>query len=273
MHYREDGHEHLRCLGETEFVVEQAEQSVGVEGQAEIAAIVARADLTLGSDVGEVLEAHQVCGAGRMRGIRQAGAFPQYPEDLIQPPPGHRSTQGLYQRADFRCGLKVLGQFGLTYDAWHYHYQNTEFAALAENVPGTTLILNHFGTPLGVGRYANQRQSIFEQWKIDIREISQYPNVVAKIGGLAMPDNGFGWHSHACPPTSDEFVEAQKAYYLHTIECFGPERCMLESNFPVDRRSISYAVLYNGLKKIVAGFSEAEKDQMFYGTAARIYRI
>jgi hypothetical protein len=76
---------------------------------------------------------------------------------------------------------------------------------------------------------------------------------------MAMPDNGLGWHLRSVPPTSDEFVEAQKAYYLHTIECFGPNRCMFESNYPLDRLSISYHVLCNGFKKIVTEFSEDEK--------------
>jgi predicted TIM-barrel fold metal-dependent hydrolase len=135
------------------------------------------------------------------------------------------------------------------------------------------MVLDHFGTPLGVGPYADRREEIFEQWKIDIADIAKCENVVAKLGGVAMPDNGFGWFGRAKPPTSDEFVEAQRRYYLHTIACFGPERCMFESNFPVDRLSISYPVLFNGLKKIVMDFSEDEKDAMFRGTATRIYRL
>ena len=94
-----------------------------------------------------------------------------------------------------------------------------------------------------------------------------------KIGGMAMPDNGFGWNNRDKPATSDEFVEAQRPYYLHAIDCFGPERCMMESNFPVDRMSLSYHVLYNGLKKIVADFSDDEKDQMFYRTAESVYTV
>ena len=140
-------------------------------------------------------------------------------------------------------------------------------------LPDTTMVLDHFGTPLGVGRNRDQREAIFTAWKKDIAEIAKCPNVVAKLGGLAMPDNGFGWNERATPPTSDEFVQAQQRYYLHAIECFGPNRCMFESNFPVDKWSISYPVLWNGLKKIVAGFAESEKDAMFYGTAARVYRL
>ena len=135
------------------------------------------------------------------------------------------------------------------------------------------MILDHFGTPLGVGRYRDRREEIFQAWKGDIAEIARCPNVFAKLGGLAMPDNGFGWDRRERPPSSDEFAEAQRRYYLHTIECFGPERCMLESNFPVDKLSLSYQVLWNGLKKIVGDFSNDEKDALFYGTAARVYRL
>ena len=167
----------------------------------------------------------------------------------------------------------MLGRLGLTYDTWHYHHQNRDFAALARAVPETTIVLDHFGTPLGVGPYAGKRDEIFDTWRRDIAEIARCPNVVAKLGGLAMPDNGFGWDKRDRPASSDELVAAQGRYYRHTIECFGPERCMFESNFPVDRRSISYRVVWNAFKKIAAGFSEDERDAMFRGTATRIYRL
>ena len=135
------------------------------------------------------------------------------------------------------------------------------------------MVLDHFGTPLGVGPYAGQREEIFEEWKSDVAALAQCSNVVAKLGGMAMPDNGFGWDQRAIPPDSDEFVDAQRPYYDHMITCFGAERCMFESNFPVDRLSISYAVLWNGLKKIAARYSEQEQAALFAGTASRIYRI
>ena len=166
-----------------------------------------------------------------------------------------------------------LGERSLTYDAWHYHYQNREFVALARAVPDTVMVLDHFGTPLGVGPYASQREEIFEQWKLDLVELARCDNVVAKLGGLAMPDNGFGWHTAERPPSSDEFVAEQRRYYDHAIECFGPERCMFESNFPVDRTSVSYHVLWNGLKKIAAPYSPSERDAMLFSTAARIYQL
>ncbi len=268
--YRAEGPKHLKSLGETEFVVEQAAASEADTGKATIAAIVGHTNLTRGELARESLEAHIELGRGRFRGIRHAGSREPHPEALMI---AGRAPEGLYQMAEFREGVKVLADMGLTYDTWHYHHQNRDFADLARTCPDTQMILDHFGTPLGVGPYEGKREEIFEQWKLDIAEIARCENVVAKIGGLAMPDNGFGWHSRETPVTSDEFVTAQKRYYLHTIECFGPDRCMMESNFPVDKYSISYHVLYNGLKKIVANFSEDEKDAMFYGTAARVYSI
>jgi predicted TIM-barrel fold metal-dependent hydrolase len=269
--YRTEGPEHLRPIGETEFVAKVAAESVkGGAGKSEIAAIVSHADLTLGDEVEEVLRAHEAAGQGLFRGIRHAGARDETRDVLIIP---GRGTKDLYARDDFRQGMNVLGRMGLTYDTWHFHHQNPAFAELARAVPETTMILDHFGTPLGVGPYQDKREEIFEQWKRDIAEIAQYENVFAKIGGLAMPDNGFGWHTRETPPSSDEFVEAQKRYYMHAIECFGPERCMFESNFPVDKLSLSYSVLWNALKKIAAGFSEDEKEALFRGTATRVYRL
>ena len=135
------------------------------------------------------------------------------------------------------------------------------------------MVLDHFSTPLGVGPYAGRRDEIFETWKRELASLAGCPNVRAKLGGMAMPDNGFGWHERDRPPTSDEFVAAQERWYHHAIECFGPERCMFESNFPVDRWSISYPVLWNGLKKIAGRYGEADRERFFSGTASEVYRV
>ncbi|MEY4173963.1 MAG: hypothetical protein RI900_1128 [Actinomycetota bacterium] len=264
--YRTDGPEHLRPVGETEFVAGEALRSQ----RRLIGGIVAHTDLRDHDHLDEVLDAHESAGRGLFRGIRHAGSHAIDPAPLRIP---GRAPAGLYLDTAFQRGVAHLGERGLTYDTWHYHYQNGEFLELVRAAPGTTIVLDHFGTPLGVGAYAGRREEIFEQWKSDIADIARCPNVVAKLGGLAMPDNGFGWDSAGRPPTSDEFVAAQQRYYLHAIDCFGPERCMFESNFPVDRWSLSYTVLWNGLKKIAAPFTAAERDAMFFGTAARVYRL
>ena len=267
--YRQDGPEHLKPIGETEYVSSVAEESAKTEGKATIAAIVSHADMGLGEAVEEVLQAHEEAGRCLFRGIRHAGPC-DTTGTLTNP---GRGRPCLYPEEDFRTGVRTLGRLGYTYDTWHFFHQNREFLALARAVPETTMVLDHFGTPLGVGAYAGKQDEIFEQWKHDMAAIAECPNVVAKLGGLAMPDNGFGWDQRESPPISDEFVAAQKRYFLHTIACFGPERCMFESNFPVDKLSISYQVLWNGLKKMVADFTEQEKHAMFYGTAARVYRV
>ena len=267
--YRTDGPEHLRPVGETEFVAEVAAESAKTAGKATIAAIVSHADMRLGEAVEEVLAAHDEAGRGLFRGIRHAGPS----DDTGTLTNAGRGRPCPYGEEGFRNGVRTLGKLGYTYDTWHFFHQNRDYLALARAVPETTMILDHFGTPLGVGAYAGKQEEIFAQWKDDVAAIAECPNVVAKLGGLAMPDNGFGWDKRDTPPTSDEFAEAQGRYYLHTIECFGPERCMFESNFPVDKLSVSYHVMWNGMKKIVADFSEAEKHAMFYGTAVRVYRL
>jgi L-fuconolactonase len=253
-------------VGETMFVTAEAERS----DRQVMGGIVAHADLCDAANLDAVLDAHDAAGHGRFRGIRHAGSHALHPEVLTIP---GRAPVGLYSDPGFRTGVARLGERGLSYDTWHYHYQNQDFLDLARSVPTTTLVLDHFGTPLGVGPYESQREHIFEQWAADIAEIAGCENVVAKIGGLAMPDNGFGWHTADRPPTSDEFIEAQGRYYLHTIEQFGPERCMFESNFPVDRLSLSYRTFWNAAKKLVADFSADERDAMLRGTAARVYRL
>ena len=269
--YSNDGPEHLQPVGETVFVAEQAEASASeAAGAAVISGIVGHADLRLGDQVEEVLEAHENAGNGLFRGIRHAGARDDDPEALTIP---GLAPAELYGDSSFRTGMRRLGQLGYTFDTWHYHHQNASFAELARAVPETTMILDHFGTPLGVGRFSGRREEIFEQWKKDVAEIAACENVVAKLGGMAMPDNGFGWTGRDLPPSSDEFVAAQAPWYRHMIECFTPQRCMFESNFPVDKLSISYPVLWNGLKKIAADYSEDEKDAMFRGTASHVYRL
>ncbi len=268
--YRTDGPDSLRSVGETEFVADNARRSADAAGKARIAGIVATADLRIGAALDGVLDAHLEAGGDLFKGIRQAGARDDEPEALTI---AGRAPAGLYADPAFREGVARLGERGLTYDTWHYHHQNADFAELAAAVPGTTMILDHFGTPLGVGRFAGRADEIFEAWKDDIAAIAERPNVVAKLGGLAMPDNGFGWHLRDRPASSDELVESQARYYHHTIACFGPDRCMFESNFPVDRFSLSYRTFWNAAKKLAADYGEDAQDQMFRGTATRIYRL
>ena len=267
--YRKEGLSKFKPVGETEYVVQVAADSATNPEHATIAAIVSHANMELGNEVEEVLNAHEEAGQGLFKGIRHAAAY----DDTGTLWNSGRPTLGPYAKPEFRAGVTKLGELGYSFDAWHFFHQNQDFLELARAVPGTSMILDHFGTPLGVGAYEGKQDQIFEQWQKDIEEIARCENVVAKLGGLAMPDNGFGWDKNAMPPTSDEFVALQERYFKHAIDCFGPERCMFESNFPVDKLSISYHVMWNGMKKIAASYTDAEQHQMFYGTAERIYRL
>lgn len=272
--YLREGPEYLRPAGETAYISELAEQSANTPGKPEIAGIIARADLTLAGEneeqLRELLAIHEQNCAGRFRGIRHAGAKDKNPEALtiVIDTPTY-----LYGKESFRKGLRILSELGLSYDTWHYHHQNLDFIDLARDVPECTMILDHFGTPLGVGRYRGYRDEIYQEWKAEMRELSKCENVYAKLGGLAMPDNGFDWDKAERPPTSDEFIALQEKYYLHMIDCFGPERCMFESNFPVDRLSINYHVLFNAYKKMAARYSQNEQHALFYGTAEHVYKL
>lgn len=269
--YSSGGPEHLRVVGETEFVAAIAEESEQADGPT-IAGIVAHADLALDPDrLDEVLDAHEAAGGGRFRGIRDAlASAPPEARDAMMIAGANPPDKG--SNADFRRGVTRLGERDLTYDTWHYHLQNRDFLDLARAVPGTTMVLDHFGTPLGVGPFAGRHDEIFEQWADDITAIAGCDNVVAKLGGLAMPDNGFGWRADD-PPSVEEFVAVQERWYHHTIEAFGPDRCMFESNFPVDKLSIDSCTMWNGLQTIASRYSDAEQDAMFSGTARRVYRI
>lgn len=267
--YRESGPEQLKPVGETEFVQGIAAQSAsGQYGPTAVAAgIVGHADLTLGAAVDEVLEAQLAASPNRFRGIRHSTVWDPDLETF-----GRRSTtQGLMADSRFREGFRRLAHYDLTFDAWHYHHQLPELAELARAVPEVTIVLCHVGGPLGIGPY--RREEVFEGWKQDIETVAQCPNVVVKLGGLSMTICGFEWHTREAPPSSNDLAEATAPYFLHCIEQFGPERCMFESNFPVDKASCSYGVLWNSFKRVASGFSADEKAALFHDTATRIYRI
>ena len=268
--YRSDGPEEMKPIGETEFVESIASRSAGGQYGATRAAagIVGFADLTLGAAVRPVLEAHTAASRDRFRGIRHISAWDGSPD--IRSSVG---TAGLLLDPKFREGFACLLQHGLSFDAWLYHPQIADLTDLAKAFPGTTIILDHVGGPLAIGPYAGQREEVFQDWKKAIATLSTCPNVVVKLGGLGMPICGFGWHERATPPTSTELAEAMAPYYMWCIEQFGASRCMFESNFPVDKVSYSYTVMWNAFKRIARDFSPEDRTALFHDTAVRAYRL
>jgi predicted TIM-barrel fold metal-dependent hydrolase len=270
--FKAEGPEALRCIGETEFVNGIAAMCAsGNYGKTRIAAgIVGTVDLRIGDRVADVLDAHIAAGGGRFRGIRR-GAFwhnsPEIENHRTNPP------EGLLTRSDFRAGFKHLSPRKLSFEVWCAHTQLPDALSLARAFPDTTIVLDHFGGPIGIGPYAGRADEVFADWKTQIDELARCANVVVKLGGLNMEVNGYGWQHGAMPPTSAELARVTRRYFAHAIERFGAHRCMFESNFPVDKLSCSYTVLWNSFKLLSKDYSEAERRELFYGTARRVYRL
>ena len=273
--YRTTGRERLRPVGETETVAADACASrvaLRADGKpaAVIKGIVGFADLMLGDAVDEVLDAHEAVGEGLFRGIRHATAF--------DPDPGIRRTHTrptpqIMAEPAFRAGVRRLVARGHSFDAWLYHPQITEYAALARAVPEGTLVLDHLGGLLGVGPYKGMRTDILEKWRSDLAELASCPNVNLKVGGIGMVIFGLGFEHQTVAPSSEDLVAAWGGPIRYAIEQFGVERCMFESNFPVDKMSCSYVTLWNAFKRIASDASASEKAALFHDTATRVYRL
>ncbi|MEE2657255.1 MAG: amidohydrolase family protein [Candidatus Latescibacterota bacterium] len=266
--YLTDGPEHLRPVGETRFVAGLAtEADTGPALNARVGAIIGHANLLLGKQAREVLTAHMEASP-LFRGIRHSASW-----DLELSGPSAATDAHRYLDETFREGFACLGDLGLSFDAWMFHPQLPELADLARAFPDTTIILNHLGGPLGAGSYAENRDEVIDQWQHNLTEVSECPNVVVKVGGIAMPLNGFGWHERNLPPGSEELADADRPFCEFAIQAFGADRCMFESNFPVDKIGVSYPVLWNAFKRIVENYSETDKEALFRGTATRVYRL
>jgi predicted TIM-barrel fold metal-dependent hydrolase len=270
--YRADGPEEMRSVGEVEFVQGLAAASAsGLYGPGRAAAaIVGHANLNLGERIAPVLDALQAASPDRFRGIRHSVLWDPHPE--VENTAAHQ-REGHLASDHFRAGARVLARRGLSFDAWLFFTQLPELADFAKAVPDLTVILNHIGGLLRVGPYANRDNKVLATWRSGIAAVSACPNVTIKLGGIGMPRTGFDWHARKTPIGSAELAASMAPLMTYCIEQFGPNRCMFESNFPVDKVAYSYNVLYNAFKRLSTGYSAAERTAMFHDTAARIYRI
>jgi L-fuconolactonase len=270
--YRPDGPEELRPVGEVEYVQGMAAASAsGLYGPSRAAAaIIGHANLNLGDRVEPVLESLQAASPNRFRGIRHSVTWDPHPE--VENTAAHRA-QGQLVSPAFQAGARVLARLGYTFEAWLFHPQLPELAQLARAVPDLTIILNHVGGLVRTGPYANRDDEVLPIWRAGIAEVAACPNVVVKLGGLGMVRTGFDWHLRPRPIGSEELAAEMAPYLTYCLEQFGPERSMLESNFPVDKVSYSYAVLYNAFKRLSQGYSATERAALFHDTATRVYRL
>jgi L-fuconolactonase len=267
--YRADGPVEMRPVGEVEFVQGLAAASAsGLYGTCRAAAgIVGHADLKLGDRVEPVLEALQAASPNRFKGIRHIVTWD------ADPRVESRETEGVLSTPEFRAGVRVLGRMGLSLDTICCFPQLPEMMAFARAVPEVTIIINHLGGLNRTGRFAGHDEETMPAWRRGMAELAKCPNVLLKLGGLGMPRFGFDWHLRDKPIGSEELAATMAPLLSYCIEQFGPDRCMFESNFPVDKVSFSHPILFNAFKRFSKSYSASERASMFHDTAVRAYRI
>jgi L-fuconolactonase len=267
--YRPTGPVELRPVGEIEFVQGLAAASAsGVYGPCRAAAaIVGHADLKLADRVEPVLEALQAASPNRFRGIRHTVTWDPHPE--VE----NREKEGVLASSEYRAGARVLARMGLSLDTGVCFPQLPELAEFARAVPDLTIILNHLGGLNRVGPYGNRDDEVLPVWQSGIAAVAKCPNVNLKLGGIGMPRLGFDWHNRDKPIGSEELAASMAPLMSYCIEQFGPDRCMFESNFPVDKVSFSHHVLFNAFKRFSKSYSASERASLFHDTAVRAYRI
>jgi predicted TIM-barrel fold metal-dependent hydrolase len=270
--YCAEGPEELKSLGETEFVSGvSAMSSSGKYGPTRcIAGIIGFVDLQLGSRARGVTERHIAVSDGRLRGIRNGSTWSDDPTLKTFTAGG---PKGLLLDKSFREGFASLAPLGLAFDGWMFQTQLDDLVDLARAFPQTTIVLNHVGGPLAIGPYAGRREEAFTEWRDRIRAVASLPNTYVKLGGLGMRMPGFTFFENDMPPSSQDLATAWRPYIETCIEAFGPQRAMFESNFPVDKGTCSYQVLWNAFKRLAAGYSADEKTALFSGSAAQAYRL
>ncbi len=268
--YRAAGPEEERSLGETEFVTGIAAMGAsGTFGPARVCArMVGNVDLRHGERVGELLRRHMAASGGRFAGVRLSTAWDA--SDRI-----HKvvPTPGVLREPGFRAGFAALVGLGLVFDAWVYHPQLTEVAELAAAFPESSIVLNHVGSPILGGPYAARREEVFSEWRTGMAALARQSNVTVKLGALPIRLPGGDAPKRETPPDSEEVAAAWRPWIETSIELFGADRCMFESNFPVQKRWCSYGVVWNAFKRLGASASADEKAALFAGTASRVYGV
>ncbi|AFT89493.1 amidohydrolase 2 [Paraburkholderia phenoliruptrix BR3459a] len=268
-HYRQSGPDELRPVGETAYVTRATASSQ--TGKPRVAqGIVGYADMRRGAAVREVLEAHLEAADGRFRGVRHLVTWDADPS-LVNPLSA--APRGLLLDRNYRAGVAQLGPLGLSYDAWLFFPQLPELFDLAKAYPDTPVIINHCGGIVRIASYEDRRKEVFDSWSQSMRELAQLPNVYVKVGGLGMRINGFDFEKGDLPPSSEQLAQAWKPWMHTCIETFGAERCMFESNFPVDKGSYPFSNGWNAFKRLTAQASPGEREALFRGTVAKVYRL
>ena len=185
---------------------------------------------------------------------------------------GHSRRRTSCSMAKFRRGFARLAPLGLSFDAWLFYPQLPDLIDLLQAFPDTEVILDHAGGILGIPPHT-QRDEVFSIWRSHIRRaraLSQF-ECQDRWTRYALLRLGFPCTRHPAIFSRTVFRVAALCRDVH--RSLRSERCMFESNFPVDKQSCGYGVLWNAFKRITQNCSTAEKAALYHDTAARVYRL
>lgn len=167
----------------------------------------------------------------------------------------HTQPDELGQDATFRENVRALSQYGLSFDICVLERQLPIAVKLVELCPDVRFILDHCGVP-------QVKEKRLDPWRSHIAEIARYPNLACKISGVVAYADPRNW-------TADDL----RPYIEHVIECFGWDRVMFGSDWPVCTLSASYKQWVEALQSITHGAGDDNERKLFYDNAIRVYRL
>ena len=270
--YDKSSAKEYETIPEIIFAYDQAEKARTIDSnKCKInESIIGSLDLRHGEKLIPVIEKAISLSKGKLKGIRMLLAShsdPNISSGAVKTP------MGIMKDPKFLEGAKILQNYNLSLDFWIHHTQLNEMEYVANSVPELSIILNHVGGPIHLGAYEGKTALTHREWRHSMMRLATLPNISVKLGGLGMEVNGCIFYKNPFPPSSDELCDSWKPWIFETIDLFGFERCMFESNFPVDKGNCSYGNLWNAFKKVCKSMSSDEKNKLFYKNAAKTYKI
>lgn len=152
------------------------------------------------------------------------------------------------------CGVRLLPEWGLTFDLCATHDQLPAVAALVRACPETTFVLDHLGKPpIARGE--------LDPWREDINRLAAFPNVACKLSGLAT-EAAHGWSAQAVRP-----------YLEHGLNAFGPERCMVGSDWPVLTLRTTPERWFDVVLGVIDELAPHDSAAVLGGTARAVYGL
>ncbi|MEV3971389.1 amidohydrolase family protein [Streptomyces sp. NPDC050698] len=206
-----------------------------------VAGVVGWADLT-SSRLSDTLSALRAAPGGELLvGLRHLVQSEPDPDWLTRP--------------DVHRGLRTVATAGLTYDLLTLPHQLPAAIATARALPELTFVLDHLSKP-PIARGEPQ------PWASLIRQLAAQPNVFCKLSGMVTEAEWDHWNASTLRPYADVVLDA-----------FGPERVMFGSDWPVCLLAASYEEVVAAAEELTGGLTQAERSEIFGGTATRAYRL